>query len=65
MMKPWAIVLHLSGITVVHREDDEHTDQPRMIRTELKIQYVASLMHVNNHQMVDEVTICSSSRDWP
>jgi hypothetical protein len=36
-------------------EDDEHTGRPRTVRTELKIQEVATLVHTNRYQMVDEV----------
>jgi hypothetical protein len=36
-------------------EDDEHTGWPRMVRTELKIQEVATLVHANHSQMVDEI----------
>jgi hypothetical protein len=37
-------------------EDDWHTGRPRTIRTELKAQQVATLMHANLSQTVDEVT---------
>jgi hypothetical protein len=36
-------------------EDDEHISRPRTIRTELKIQEVATLVHANCSQMVDEI----------
>jgi AraC-like DNA-binding protein len=36
-------------------EDDEHTGRPRTVRTELKIQEVAILVHANRSQMVDEI----------
>jgi hypothetical protein len=36
-------------------EDDEHTDQPTTVRTELKIQEVMTLVHASRSQMVDEV----------
>jgi hypothetical protein len=36
-------------------EDDEHTGQPRTVRTELKIQEVATLVCANSSQMVDEI----------
>jgi hypothetical protein len=37
-------------------EDDEHTVQPRMVRTGLKIQEFATLVHANCSQMVDKIT---------
>lgn len=37
-------------------EDDEHTSQPRMVRTELKTQEVATLVHANRSQTVHEIT---------
>jgi hypothetical protein len=37
-------------------EDDEHTGQPKTVRTELKIQEVAMLMCANRSQIVDEIT---------
>jgi hypothetical protein len=36
-------------------EDDELTNQPRTVRTELKIQEVSTLSCANYSQMVDEV----------
>jgi hypothetical protein len=39
-----------------HFEDDEHTGWPRTVRTELKIQEVATLVRANCFQMVDEIT---------
>jgi hypothetical protein len=36
-------------------EDDEHTSRPRTVRTELKIQEVATLARANRSQMVDEI----------
>jgi hypothetical protein len=36
-------------------EDDEHTSRPRTVRTELKIQEVATLLRANHFQMVDEI----------
>jgi hypothetical protein len=36
-------------------EDDEHTGRPSMVRTELKIQEVATLVHANRSQTVDEI----------
>jgi transposase len=36
-------------------EDDEHTGRPRAVRTELKIQEVASLVRANRSQTVDEI----------
>jgi hypothetical protein len=36
-------------------EDDEHTGRPRMFRTEFKIQEVATLVHANRSQTVDEI----------
>jgi hypothetical protein len=36
-------------------EDDEHTGWPRMVRTELKIQEVATLVCADRSQMVDEI----------
>jgi hypothetical protein len=34
-------------------EDDGNTGRPRMVRTELKIQEVATLLHANCSQIVD------------
>jgi hypothetical protein len=36
-------------------EGDEHTSQPRTVRTELKFQEVATLMRANRSQTVDEI----------
>jgi hypothetical protein len=36
-------------------EDDEHTGQPRTVRTELKIQEVVTLVCANRFQTVDEI----------
>jgi cytochrome c5 len=36
-------------------EDDEHTGRPRTIRTELKSQEVAMLVHANCYQTVDKI----------
>jgi hypothetical protein len=45
-------------------EDDGHAGRPRAVRTELKIQKVAKLAHVNRSQTVDEVTAAAViSRD--
>jgi histone-lysine N-methyltransferase SETMAR len=35
--------------------EDEHTSWPRMVRTELKIREVATLVHANHSQMVGEI----------
>jgi hypothetical protein len=35
-------------------EYDKHTGRPRMVRTELKIQEVVTLVCANNSQMIDE-----------
>jgi hypothetical protein len=40
-------------------EDDEHTGRPRLVRTELKIQEVATLVRANRFQTVDEVAAAS------
>jgi hypothetical protein len=37
-------------------EDDELTGCPRTVRTELKIEEVAMLVHANSSQTVDEIT---------
>jgi hypothetical protein len=59
--KPWVIVL---AVFKWHKrfaqrraslEDDEHTGWPRTVRTELKIQEVAMLVHASRSQMVDEI----------
>jgi hypothetical protein len=50
------LLLYLSGINFYSLKDDEHTGRPRTVRTELKIQEVATLVHVNHSQMADEVT---------
>jgi hypothetical protein len=44
-------------------EDDEHTVRPRMVRTELKIQEVATLVCASHSQMVDEITAAGISHD--
>jgi hypothetical protein len=36
-------------------EDDEHTGQPRIVRTELKIQEDVTLVRANHSQTVDEI----------
>jgi hypothetical protein len=36
-------------------EDVEHTGRPRTVRTELKIQEVATLVRANHSQTVDEI----------
>jgi hypothetical protein len=41
-------------------EDDEHTSRSRSVRTELKIQEVATLVRANRSQMVDEITAAAS-----
>jgi hypothetical protein len=41
-------------------EDDEHTGWPRMIRTELKIQEVATLVCANRSHMVDEIAAAAA-----
>jgi hypothetical protein len=50
--KPWAAVLCLSGKNLLLRgetslEGDEHTSRPRTVRTELRIQEVARLVHAS------------------
>jgi hypothetical protein len=40
---------------VSNLEGVQHTGQPRMARTELKIQEETTLVHANHSQMVDEV----------
>jgi hypothetical protein len=42
-------------------EDDEHTGQPRVVRTELAIEEVATLVRVNHSQSVDEVAAAAIS----
>jgi hypothetical protein len=37
-------------------EDEEHTSRPRAVKTELKIQEVAALVHANCSQTLDEFT---------
>jgi hypothetical protein len=37
-------------------EDDEHTGQPRMVRTELKIQAVATLVCANRSKTIDKIS---------
>jgi hypothetical protein len=39
----------------------EHTSQPRTVRTELKIQEVAMLVHANRSQTVNEVTTAETA----
>jgi hypothetical protein len=42
-------------------EDDEYTGWPRMIRTELKIQEIATLMRASRSQMVAEITAAAAA----
>ena len=42
-------------------EVDEHTGRPRTVRTELKIQEVAMLVHAYNSQTVDEIAAAGIS----
>jgi hypothetical protein len=41
-------------------EDDEHTGQPRTVRTELKIQEIATLVCANRSQTVDEIAAAAA-----
>jgi hypothetical protein len=55
-------VLYLNDTKVLHRgggslEDDEHTGKSRSVRTELKIQEVATLVRANRSQTVDKITV--------
>jgi hypothetical protein len=42
-------------------EDDDHTGQPRTVRTELKSQEVATLVCANHSQMVDEIAAAAGT----
>jgi hypothetical protein len=42
-------------------EDDGHTGWPRTVRTELKIQEVATLVHANHSQMVGEIAVAAAA----
>jgi hypothetical protein len=42
-------------------EDDEHTGRPRTVRTELKIQEVATLVCANHSQMTDVIAAASAA----
>jgi hypothetical protein len=42
-------------------EDDEHTGQPRIVRTELKIQEVAMLVRTKHSQMADEIIAAAAA----
>jgi hypothetical protein len=42
-------------------EDDEHTGWPRMVRTELKIQEVATLVRAIRSQTVDEIAAAAGA----
>jgi hypothetical protein len=42
-------------------EDDEHTGRPRTVRTELKIQEVATFVHANHSQAVDEIATATAA----
>jgi uncharacterized protein YoaH (UPF0181 family) len=42
-------------------EDDEHTGRPRTVRTELKVQELATLVHDNHSQMVDQITVAAAA----
>jgi hypothetical protein len=58
-------VLCLSGTNILHGgdslEDDEHTCWPRTVRTELKIQEVATLVRANHSQTVDEIAAAAAA----
>jgi hypothetical protein len=41
--------------------DEEHTSQPRMVRTELKIQEAATLVGANRSQTADEITAAAAA----
>jgi hypothetical protein len=41
-------------------EDDKHTGQSRTVRTKLKIKEVATLVHANQSQMVDEIAAAAA-----
>jgi hypothetical protein len=41
-------------------KDDKDTGRPGTVRTELKIQEVATLVHANCSQMVDEITAAAA-----
>jgi hypothetical protein len=43
-------------------DDDEHTDRPRTVRTELKTQEVATLVQAIRSHTVDEVAATGISR---
>jgi hypothetical protein len=42
-------------------EDDGHSDQPRMVRTELKMQEFVNLLHANCSQMAEEVAAAAAA----
>jgi hypothetical protein len=42
-------------------ENDEHFGWPRMVRTELNIQEVATLLCANRSQMVDEIAAAAAA----
>jgi hypothetical protein len=42
-------------------EDDEHTGRPRTVRTELKIQEVATLVRADRSHMADEIAAAGIS----
>jgi hypothetical protein len=44
-------------------ENDKHTGRPRMVRTELKIQEVATFMRANHSQTVDEITTAAAAAE--
>jgi hypothetical protein len=60
-------MLCLSGTNILHRVEtvwkmmDEHTGQPRMVRTELKIQELATVVCAKHSQKVDEVTAAAAA----
>jgi hypothetical protein len=41
--------------------DDEHTGQPRTVRTELKTQEITTLVCANHSEMVDEIAAAAAA----
>jgi hypothetical protein len=63
-MKPWTVVLFKWYRCLAQGrdslEDVEHTNRSGTVRTELKIQEVAALVHANCSQTVDDLASAST-----
>jgi hypothetical protein len=59
--KPWAVVLCLSGINILHKIETVQNMVSIPVIAELKIQEVATLMCDNGFQVVDEVVAAAAA----